>query len=195
MNPVGYLHNKTEGLVGQIGFGYNYILSSNGLFIEAENQHLKATAPIFELEPGRLVRGLAPLEQKATLKHGLIPSLLWDTAWNILKEEPSSEGYVAIVWGPSGYGLLVPPQQATAASVTYDRPRNLVVDIHSHGAMKPFFSGTDDKDDHGLKISIVVDEMDKPLPTFVARVCIYGYFAPVEPSNFFRYGEDIRCTP
>jgi PRTRC genetic system protein A len=195
MNPVGYLHSKPEGLVGEPGLGFNYILAQNGLFIEAENQHLKATAPIFELDPGRLVRGLAPLEPEVTLKHGLIPSLLWDTAWNILEEDPYSEGYVAITWGPTGYGLVVPPQQATAASVTYDRPRNLVVDIHSHGAMKPFFSGTDSADDQGLKLSIVIGEMDKPLPTFVARVCIYGCFAPVEPSNFFRYGENIRCTP
>ena len=82
----------------------------------------------------------------------------------------------------------------TAASVSYERPRNVVVDIHSHGAISAFFSTTDDQDDQGLKISIVVGHLDKSpwYPDGLAsRVCVYGYYALVAPVPLFNTGEDV----
>jgi PRTRC genetic system protein A len=192
--PAGYLHNTPKGLLGEPGIGYNYILARNGLFIRAENDHLEAIVPIFQLEEGRPVRGLAPMEKRVTLKHGPIPVGIWERAYNTLMEDPSSECYMAIVWVRGSYELAVPPQAATAASVAYERPRNLVVDIHSHGAIKAFFSATDNQDDQGLKISIVVGNLDKGpwYPDRIAsRVCIYGYYAPVDATHLWRSGEDV----
>ena len=196
MNPVGYLYNSPKGMQGERGIGYNYILASNGLFVEAENQHLKATLELQHAEHGKEVRGLCSIIEGITLKHGLVPRYLWERAWELLTVDPSSECYLAIVWRFGCYDLVQPTQKVTRASVEYQRPRNLVVDIHSHGAMKPFFSSTDDKDDQGFKISIVAGEMDKPLNTFLARVCLYGYFSPVRPHQVFECeGGGERCTP
>ena len=192
--PVGYLHNTAKGLVGEPGLGYNYILARNGLFIRAENDHLVATVPIFKLEELRPVRGLAPMEKRVTLKHGPIPVEMWERAYNTLMEDPSSECYMAIVWVHDRYELTRPQQDATAASVKYERPRNVVVDIHSHGAIKAFFSTTDDQDDQGLKISIVVGNLDKGpwYPDHIAsRVCVYGYYAPVHAGPPWRSAEDV----
>ena len=192
MKVAGYLVNTLAGVQGEPGLGYQYILACNGLFVEAENRLLQATIRVAALE----VRGLAPMQESVSLKHGLVPRYLWERAWEILAEDPYSERYLAIVWGPGGYDLVQPSQEATSASVQYDRPRNVVVDIHSHSTMKPFFSATDDKDDQGFKISIVAGEMDKPLNTFLARVCLYGYFSPVRPHQVFECeGGGERCTP
>jgi len=194
MNPVGYLHNTPEGLLGQAGDGYNYILARNGLFIRAENKHLEATVPIFKLEDGRPVRGLAPLDKRVALKHGPIPGLLWEGAYEICVEDHHSECYLAIVWVRDRYELARPQQDATAASVRYNRPRNVVVDIHSHGAIRAFFNTTDDQDDQGLKVSIVVGDLDKGswYPDRIAsRVCIYGNYAPVDAAHLWRRGEDV----
>ena len=192
MKVAGYLVNTLAGVEGEKGLGYQYILARNGLFVEAESRLLQATIRVAELE----VRGLAPMQESVSLKHGLVPRYLWERAWEVLAEDPYSERYLAIVWGPGGYDLAQPSQEATSASVQYDRPRNVVVDMHSHGTLKPFFSTTDDKDDQGFQISIVTGEMDKPLNTFIARACVYGYFAPVRPGQVFqREGKGKQCIP
>ena len=60
MNPVGYLIKRPDGLEGERGVYYDYVLASNGIFIEAEGKLIAARVPVAECE----VRGLAPLEPK-----------------------------------------------------------------------------------------------------------------------------------
>ncbi|GAJ14050.1 unnamed protein product, partial [marine sediment metagenome] len=57
MKPVGYLFNRREGLDGEQGLYYNYIMASNGLFIEAENKLMEVRIPIAYCD----IRGLEPL--------------------------------------------------------------------------------------------------------------------------------------
>ncbi len=133
MNPAGYLYNSPAGLQGEHGIGYNYILADNGLFVEAENQRLEATVQILAAGPNEEIRGLVPMKESLTLKHGLVPRYLWDRAWEILARHPFSERYLAITWESSCYELALPNQKVTSASVKYAHPRNVVVDIHSHG--------------------------------------------------------------
>ena len=68
-----------------------------------------------------------------------------------------------IVWTKEGYSYLPLDFEASGASVLIkDRPALpegtcLAIDVHSHGAMKPFFSSTDDLDDSGgVKLSVVL---------------------------------------
>jgi PRTRC genetic system protein A len=63
------------------------------------------------------------------------------------------EAMIFIIWNPTqGYHLFVPTQSVGAASVNFD-PKDLpggsiiVVDIHSHGSMAAFYSGTDNTND------------------------------------------------
>ncbi|GAJ12486.1 unnamed protein product, partial [marine sediment metagenome] len=60
MKNVGYMTNHLDGLSGEKGLYYNYILASNGLFIEAENPSIAARVLVAECE----IRGLAPMEKK-----------------------------------------------------------------------------------------------------------------------------------
>ena len=47
-----------------------------------------------------------------------------------------------------------------------------------------------------LAIKTRTGEIDQPLNTFIARACVYGYFAPVRPGQVFqREGEGKQCTP
>jgi PRTRC genetic system protein A len=69
-----------------------------------------------------------------------------------------------IIWTKEeGYSYLPLDFEASAASVIIRQrpllPQNtyLAVDVHSHGAMKPFFSSTDDFDDSGgVRLSVVL---------------------------------------
>ena len=57
----------------------------------------------------------------------------------------------------------------------------MVIDVHSHGAIPPFFSATDDEDDKGgVKISLVLGsyQAGKDGQTFkmAYRYCVEGFF-------------------
>ena len=76
MRIAGYLVNHPTGTEGEEGVGYDYVLASNGAFIQASNVHLEATIRIAEAE----VRGLAPMQESVSLKHGLVPRYIWERA-------------------------------------------------------------------------------------------------------------------
>ena len=60
-----------------------------------------------------------------------------------------------------------------------------VMDIHSHGHMDAFFSCTDDSDEKGLRLYVVVGRLDTLLPEVEIRLGVYGYFIPLSVEEVF----------
>lgn len=82
---------------------------------------------------------------------------------------------------------------ATPSSLQYETPAleagwHIVLDAHSHGHGRPFFSATDDRDDCGsTKISMVIgrlDTHDRDNHDVVFRLCANGAFLPITQSPF-----------
>ena len=180
MKPVGYLVNTKEGLEGTPGLFYDYILAGNGLFIRGASPLLKATVLISLAR----VRGLAPLDEKAELTQGKIPHGIYGLALSILLADRYRERYLAVAW-EGEYRLRVPFQESTEGGVSYERLPGTVLDIHSHGSMRAFFSGTDNADEQGLRLYMVVGRLDTLLPEIEMRVGVYGYFSPVLTNEVF----------
>jgi len=179
--PVGYLINTVAGLQGEPGVFYDYILSADGLFIQAKNAHLAATVCIAP----QVVRGLAPLEENIQLLHGKIPMYFLNLALSVLCIKPDIEQYLALTW-QGNYSLGVPSQSQTAASVTYETLPGTVLDIHSHvGGVPPHFSSIDDHDEQGFCLYAVVGELRNLCPTVELRLGVYGYFMPLEKEEVF----------
>ena len=172
MKPVGYLINTREGLQGEAGLYYDYVLAQDGLFVRAASPHIRATV----LAAGAPVRGLAPLQESLELPLGKIPRHIYDLALSILATRPQEEHYLALTW-EGEYRLRDPAQEGHGASVSYERLPSTVLDIHSHGPMKAFFSGTDNQDEQGLRLYMVIGRLDTLMPEFELRVGAYGYFA------------------
>lgn len=228
MKLVGYLINTAEGLAGEPGLFYDYILANNGLFIRARSPLLAATVCIAETE----VRGLSPLTESVELPKGKIPQSLFDLALKTLAYTPHIEQYMGIIWGeehckyndeclspaewenqngvivcdfhkslldafnwetratrvwkaPNCYRIKYPPQQRDATSVKYATLPNTVVDIHSHGSMGAFFSNTDNQDEQGLRLYMVVGKLDTLFPEVRLRVGVYGYFRDIQLEEVF----------
>lgn len=179
MRPVGYLAKHSDGLSGESGLFYNYILASNGLFIEAENPIIAACIPVAECE----VRGLAPMETKITLTYGSIPQRFWDLALDSFMADPHKEHYVAVT-AAAGYHLYVPVQDKNGGSVTYEVGENVVLDLHSHGCIGAWFSSTDNEDEKGLKLYGVVGKLDTA-PVVKLRIGVYGYFKTLTWGDIF----------
>jgi PRTRC genetic system protein A len=85
-----------------------------------------------------------------------------------------------VVFDPAGQRLALRPagrQVATAARVHYEVPVgvDVLVDIHSHHVMAAFFSSTDDADDTGLSVSVVIGRIFSPRPEIICRLNVYGH--------------------
>lgn len=196
MEPIGHLVKYKDGLrgsSGKRGVYFDYVLASNGLFIEVEGPLLAARIPVALAE----VRGgLATLEPKIVLRHGRIPQRFFDLAMSSFLADKYHERYVAVVW-EGEYRIVVPdqaenPDQLAAGDqgggcehgVTYANPANAILDLHSHGRMKSFFSQQDDEDETGLKLYGVVGKLDDE-PVVQLRVGVYGYFLRVQWEEIF----------
>lgn len=180
MKPVGYLINTQHGPEGEAGLFFNYVLAANGLFVQAGGSYIRATVLIAEAS----VRGLLPLNERVELIKGKIPKYIYDLAISALCASPFQEKYLAVTW-EGAYRLKIPEQLPGDCSVRYERLRSTCLDIHSHAAMKPFFSWTDDQDEQGLGLYMVVGNLDMLLPEVKLRVGVYGYFAPLGVEEVF----------
>lgn len=179
--PVGYLVNTAEGMQGEPGITYDYIIAGNGLFLQAKNAHLAATVCIAP----QMVRGLAPLETTVQLLHSKIPLRFLDLVLSVFCAKPDVEQYIAITWQGNSYSLNIPTQTQTAASVTYDVLADTVLGIHSHGNMEAFFSSVDDHDEQGFSIYAVVGDLRGLCPTAELRLGVFGYFMHLDNSEVF----------
>lgn len=180
MRAAGYLVNTDRGLAGEPGLFYNYVLARNGLFVQTQGPLLKATVCI----TAAWVRGLLPQEERVDLPMGRIPRYVYDLALSVLSADRRQEHYLAVTW-EGEYRLRVPNQETSTSGVKYERLPSTVLDIHSHGTMRAFFSGTDDRDEQGLRLSMVVGRLDTLMPEIEMRVGVYGYFAPVGIEEVF----------
>ena len=179
--PVGYLVNHNDGLTGEHGIGFDYVLGSGGLYVQSESAHLTARVLIASCE----VRGLAPVAEKVKLAHGPIPARLFELGLGWFEDDPVTERLFAVRWDGRAYRLVVPPQLGTATSLAYAPPAGVVAEFHSHGHSRAFFSKTDDGDEQGFRIYGVAGRLDNDRPELSLRVGVYGHFAPVEWSQVF----------
>ena len=173
--------NHSAGLTGSQGIGYDYVLGAGGLYVQSESAHLTARALVAPAE----VRGLAPVSEKLELAHGAIPAHVFELGLAWMLAAPGTERFFAVRWDGDAYRLVVPPQEGTGSSLTYQPPTGVVAEFHSHGRHRAFFSDTDDRDEQGFRVYGVVGRLEAPLPELTLRVGIYGHFAPLHWSQVF----------
>lgn len=187
-SPVGYLVRRPGEYSGRRGVGYDYVMAGNGLWVESEGPYLAARAQV----GGGRVRGLAPMSPRLVLRNGRVPWHLFDLALSVMQTDPGRERYVEVRWC-GGYQLHVPEQERSETSVRYRCGPDVVVELHSHGRMEPYFSNTDNSDEQGLRVYGVIGQMDR-LPRVRMRVGVYGHFQEVPWSDVFsgelRYAVD-----
>ncbi|MDD5060745.1 MAG: hypothetical protein PHN44_00495 [Candidatus Marinimicrobia bacterium] len=180
MKPVGYLTATEGAITGDPGLFYNYIQGGNGIFVQAKNPLMGAIIPIAPVE----IRGLAPVTEAVNLINGKVPRRLYDLAFSVFLAHPSEEHYLAITWRDGEYHIEYPPQSKNGGGVEYQRPKNIFMDIHSHSQMPAFFSGTDNRDETGFQLYLVIGKVDGN-PEYRLRIGIYGYFKELNFEEVF----------
>lgn len=178
-NVVGHLLYKNGKLEGELGTYYNYIMAGNGVFIRAENDIFTAIVPVEMCK----IRGLDPLATSFQMLKGKIPGVLFDLAFNTSLTHKEKETFYAINWEDK-YHLFYTNQDGNPGHVQYQTVDNTIMDIHTHPTMAGRFSGGDNADDTGFKLSAVIGHLDDR-PEISLRIGVYGYFYEIPWSDIF----------
>lgn len=94
------------------------------------------------------------------------------------------------------YELYEPEQYTAAASVIFhrnwkqEREKVLVMDIHSHGRFSAFFSSTDDSDEKGIRLYMVVGNLDQSIHSYKLRAGMAGIFGNLKLEDVFEFMEE-----
>lgn len=91
------------------------------------------------------------------------------------------------VWRDDTVKVVAPRAQlGTAAHLEYAVPEKgaVLCDIHSHHEMPAYFSATDDRDDVGLSVSVVVGRIFTT-PEIMCRLNVYGHRLCVPAPTLF----------
>jgi len=170
------------GTLPAIGIGERrFIAGQDGWYLEARTPAVRACVLVAE-SPRALPYG--PVTPYVELTGGLLPMSLYAQFAAAACARSPSEWACGVVYDPAQqqYRTVIPEVvSASAGHISYRSPEswsdNLVLDIHSHGEGKAFFSATDDASDcHGVYIATVLGKC-RSVRTVesVSRLVIDGY--------------------
>lgn len=163
-------------------FGQRYIVGQQGLFREVSTPWLLARNLIAYAQ---MPTPYGFVEECAVLKCGSPPADLWRDFIEHAKKESPVECAGLMIWNAQTQRWRLAIREVTYATsdrVDYMEPELhedelAVVDVHSHGLHKAFFSSRDNRDDSGsIKVSAVIGRLDLEVPEVSIRlVCIDSF--------------------
>lgn len=120
----------------------------------------------------------------------------------MFKRNPANEYAVQIFFDRKtrAYEIYEPEQQTAPNTVVFrrnmkkEREKVLVMDIHSHGRFNAFFSGVDNSDEKGIRLYMVIGNLDRREHTYALRAGMAGAFGTLSLSQVFIRGRNIRSS-
>lgn len=205
--------------VRKVPYGIGYVLAANGLFVQAtRTDGITALIPTAKTIGGKEVRGLAPLtpniywpyprvsagillemltkSQNAIDSSGKVVEILFHLLYNHNKDVVQTKER-NLANNNAEWQLVVPPQKQGRAWVrpTEQGPESsyarCIIECHSHHVMDAFFSSTDDKDEQGFKIYVVLGNIFEQ-PQIRVRIGIFGYFYEMPADQIFDLPDGIE---
>ena len=134
---------------------------------------------------------MAPLQPQFTLKVRRLPGRLLDAVLGDARNARCrnrglKEALYHFHHDSARVRVLKPPQRATAASVVAaeGHTADIILDLHSHGNMRAFWSATDNSDEQGFRVYGVIGRLDTK-PEIRLRLGVYGYWFPLPVNMLF----------
>lgn len=124
-----------------------------------------------------------------------IPVEIFNEIVRRFRRNPLQEAAIQIFYNTDTkeYELYEPPQRKNAIAVQFlrnsklEEEKVLVMDVHSHGKMHAFFSAIDDHDEQGVRLYMVLGNLDCTEYSLALRAGMAGHFANLE---FFEVFEE-----
>jgi PRTRC genetic system protein A len=178
---------------------YQYLFAANGVFIHSKRPLLEAVAPVAAYSKSAQIKGLATIKPFLKLNFPKIPYAALLKMLELARGAKRDGNYVEILFHllpvveTGTWRLVVPHQQQSGTNVipigntgtgsSYDLA---LVEAHSHHTMSAFFSGTDDRDEQGFRLYVVLGDIIRR-PTVSVRVGVFGHFLTVPAANLFDF--------
>lgn len=132
-----------------------------------------------------------PVEFKLTAPK--IPWNIVEQTIELFRKNPIYEFAVQIFYdvAQKSYFIYVPEQETSRSAVVFQRnpeiesKKILVMDIHSHGAFSAFFSHTDDNDEKGVRLYMVIGNLNSASCSFKLRAGMAGAFGNMALADIF----------
>jgi PRTRC genetic system protein A len=169
---------------------YAYVLAGNGVFKYAKRDGLEALIQVSSASITGLP-GLKPFVKAARR----VPAALPARALEASREYFPLERLFWFNFNGS-WSLYAPQQFCSETSVVPVDPHDsngtkALIDLHSHAAMAPFFSQTDNKDEQGFRVYAVIGRVNSH-PSLCARLGVYGDYWSIPAATVFEMPEEIR---
>lgn len=175
---------------------YQYAVGSNGVFVHAKRDNLEACIPVFEMSGKQKIRGLEEVSPFVKISEIVRLGVFVQLLAEFIKASPGEEvfyGHCTLLrW------IFLKPAQVGALS--FVKPINpypleaedAIIEIHSHGCSRAFFSATDNRDETGFRIYGVIGNLVKgKWPEILVRVGIFGHYHFVPAKTIFELPEVV----
>lgn len=186
-NIVTYHIHRRAPLPPTDALAYQYVLAATGVYLRAENHFFAVLLPVVRCS----IRGLVPLQPNFRVKVPHLPgrllaAVLGDARQARRRDGGLNEALYHFHHDGARVRVVKPAQRATAAGVVgaESHTAGVILDLHSHGNMGAFWSGTDNGDEQGFRVYGVIGRLDER-PEIRLRLGVYGYWFPLPVSVLF----------
>jgi|GEM_PF-652651 PRTRC genetic system protein A len=186
------------GTEGPLVKPVTYVAAENGLF-EVRMNAIGTFA--------RKMEGVPGMGQVAAGFHPALPKIPWELFEQavsffraVMERHGNAEAYIQFFWNreEGTYFAHVPEQFVSGGHVSFNRDAALeathilVLEAHSHNTMGAFFSGTDNADEQGDRLFLVVGRLDCRIPQVLVRYGMAGHHDRLDIEAVFEapVGED-----
>lgn len=182
--------------------GIEWIWAANGIFKRGVAYGLDLCIPVAVAWPTPGLAAIQPSHRWQQLRSQRLPGDLLHGVYAHAQQRAGIEQQYFVCYLPSRFSdrpirVITPPQDATASAVRYamPNPASILLDIHSHHDMSAYFSETDNRDDTGLSISVVIGTLNSR-PTICCRLNVYGHHYRYPASLLFTHlGPFVEVHP
>lgn len=166
--------------------GHRFLMAGNGLWLEVIRPWLQARVQL--QRPTSVAMPYGMVEPMLDLRLPGLPLDLLRQVSDQARRCSPVEAAAWIVWSESSGRFALrelPVLHASAGHVHFERPalapdEHLVLDLHSHGCGRAYFSSQDNRDDRGeIKISGVIGDCHQEQLSTEFRLCLLGQFIPL----------------
>lgn len=165
--------------------GQRMIVAANGVFVQFRRFWLDCITQVGNVNPS-LPLPYGRVQPKLQLSFGRLPVCLIESFIAAARTALPNECAGALVAAPGQPLRLIVHRTEWASDERIDYRieglrdgEQVVLDLHSHGFGRAFFSSEDDADDLGVKLSGVVGNLGDELPSAAFRLCLNRVFQPL----------------
>lgn len=169
-----------------------YVLGGNGVFVRARRKEVEALIPVARGE----IRGLRRVRPYVRIEAGRVPLECTQAVLETFQGDLPRESLAWIRLDDGRWRVVKPRQVQSECAVRPVDPcdpagADAFLDVHSHGALAPFFSTADDRDETGFRVFAVFGLLDRQ-PCVAARIGVYGYYWRLDAAAVFVLPDGVQ---